>query len=257
MHFKPIDEMSLRQLFSSELGKDLLKMSYIGPVLNESTGNIDDSPDALILDMRKSPYQTKRCEFKFIPKNKNEFAHNGKFDVALVWSIQSPMTKEQLRTELYEQNGCSEVIVLDEISIFHKLPEYIPSNLKKNFSFESEDIKHMILKNKSGISSVIVIYIAAKIYPERFDSDKMLELMMKKFSSVASMQPKGRSNVIGTFIQTKLPLLKRMQGKSYQWNNDFDNVVAGTLLAEWITVNYRQSLPSADEIRSVIDMSYY
>jgi hypothetical protein len=174
-----------------------------------------------------------------------------------MWSIQSPCTKEQLEKELFEQNQCKEIIVLNEISTFHKLPEYSHENISRNFSFEADRIKHIVLKNKSGISSVLVIYIAAKIYPERFDSDKMLDLMIKKFRSVASLPGKGRSNIVGTFIQTKPTLLKRMQGKSYQWNNDFDNVIASGLLAQWITVNYRESLPTADEIRSVIDMSYY
>jgi hypothetical protein len=257
MNFKPIDEMSLRQLFSTDFSKELLRLSYIGPVLNKNTGKIDDSPDALILDMRKSPHQIKRCEFKYAPKSKGDFSHNGNFDIAVMWSIQPPLTRQQLEKELFEQNGCKELVVLDEVSIFHKLPEYTQENIGLNFNFESDAIKQMVLKNRSGIASVLVIYIAAKIYPERFDSDKMLELMVKKFASVASLPGKGRSNVVGTFIQTKLPLLKRMQGKSYQWNNDFDNVVASSLLAEWITINYRQSLPTADEIRTVIDMSYY
>ena len=78
MNFKPIDEMSLRHLFSSEYGKNILGMSYIGPVLDQ-IGKIDPSPDALVLDMRKSPYQVKRCEFKFCPSSLTEFSHNGKY----------------------------------------------------------------------------------------------------------------------------------------------------------------------------------
>ena len=56
MNFKPVDEMSLRQLFSTEYAKEILKFSYIGPALNP-TGGIDPSPDALVLDMRKNPYK--------------------------------------------------------------------------------------------------------------------------------------------------------------------------------------------------------
>ena len=105
MNFKPIDEMSLRQLFSTDFSKELLRLSYIGPVLNKNTGKIDDSPDALILDMRKSPHQIKRCEFKYAPKSKGDFSHNGNFDIAVMWSIQPPLTRQQLEKELFEQNG--------------------------------------------------------------------------------------------------------------------------------------------------------
>lgn len=83
MNFKPVDEMSLRQLFSTEYAKEILGFSYIGPVLNP-TGGIDPSPDALVLDMRKNPYKVMRCEFKYIPQSKDDFAHNGKFDIAIV-----------------------------------------------------------------------------------------------------------------------------------------------------------------------------
>lgn len=52
MYFQPIDEMSLRHLFSSRYAEDILKMSYLGPVLN-SSGTPETSPDCLILDKRK------------------------------------------------------------------------------------------------------------------------------------------------------------------------------------------------------------
>ena len=50
MNFRPIDEMSLRHLFSSQLAKEILNLAYIGPVLDQ-LGKVDTSPDALILDM--------------------------------------------------------------------------------------------------------------------------------------------------------------------------------------------------------------
>ena len=75
MNFKPRDEMSLRQLFSTEYAKQILNLSYLGPILGPD-GKIDPSPDALILDMRKTPYKTLRCEFKFSPKSKDEFSKN-------------------------------------------------------------------------------------------------------------------------------------------------------------------------------------
>lgn len=250
MIFTPIDEMSLRQLFSTEFAKDILRLSYVGPVLDQ-LGKIDPSPDALILDMRKSPYRVKRCEFKFSPSSKDDFAHNGKFDVAVVWSIQSPMTKERLLTELLEQNGCHEVIVLDEVSKLHKLPAYNLENISKNF--DAESLKLQLLKAKSGLPSLFVVYIASKIYPHRFNSDKMLELLVRKFSSVASMQAQGRGNVVSTFIQTNPPLLKKMYLQVYQWNDDFDSVLGNAAIAETILTNYRGELPTENEINDVID----
>lgn len=250
MNFKPIDEMSLRQLFSTEFGKELLGMSYIGPALDQN-GKIDPSPDALVLDMRESPYQVKRCEFKFSPRSKDDFSHNGKFDIAIMWSIQSPLTKGQLQKELLEQNGCYELIVLDEISKFHKLPEYDLTNISRNFQIES--MKDRILTIKLGLPSVIVIYIASKIYPKRFDSEKMYELLLRKFPSVSTIQSKGTGNLIGSFVQTNPPLIKRVYGKSYEWNNDFDPVISSSFISELITVNFRGEIPSDEDIKNMID----
>ena len=253
MNFKPIDEMSLRQLFSTEFGKGLLGLSYIGPVLDQN-GKIDPSPDCLILDMRKSPYQVKRCEFKFSPRSKDDFSHNGKFDIGIMWSIQSPLTKEQLQRELLEQNSCHELIVLDEISSFHGLPDYDLKNINRSFSLES--VKDMILKVKTGLPSTYVLFISSKIYPKRFDSDKMIELLLKKFPNVHHMKPQGRGNLVSSYIQTSPPLLKKMYGKSYEWNSDFDSVTSNSLLSEIITVNFRGELPTEDDIKFVVDSRY-
>lgn len=253
MNFKPIDEMSLRHLFSTDFGKEILRLSYVGPVLDQA-GKIDSSPDALILDMRKSPYQLRRCEFKFSPQNKDEFSHNGKFDIAVMWSLSSPLTREKLQRELYEQNSCAELIILDELSAFHSLPDYDLTQLQRNFNLEA--LKDSILKVKTGLPSIYVIYIAAKIYPKRFDSDKMQDLLLKKFVSVSSMKPQGRGNVVSAFIQTIPPLLRKMYGKSYEWNNDFDSVTSAALLSELITVNFQSELPNQFEMNSIIDNGY-
>jgi hypothetical protein len=231
-------------------------MSYVGPVVNTATGKVDPSPDALILDMRKSPYKIRRCEFKEAPSSSDAFKENGRFDLAVVWSIERPLTKEILEKELLEKHGCTEVVVLEEISAFHKLPEYTIENINRSFDFGSESIKETVLKNRSGIASVYVIYIAAKIYPERFDAEKMLDLLKLKVPKVAEMKNNGNQgsgNIIGTFTQTKPPFIKRMHGKSYQWNDDYDPVVAGSLLTEWIKINFRKEVPTDAEIFSVID----
>jgi len=249
MNFKPIDEMSLRQLFSTEYAKDILGLTYIGPVLDQ-LGKVDPSPDALILDIRKSPYRVKRCEFKFSPRGKEDFSHNGKFDIAVVWSIQSPITKDKLLSDLLEQNGCHEIVVLNEISKLHNLPEYDLKNIQRSFDVES--VKHLILRARNGLPSLIVIYIASQIFPYRFNSEKMIEMLMRKYPSVAAMQSKGRGNVVGTFIQTSPPLLKKMMWQVYQWNEDFDPLIGNAMIAELISLNFQSELPTESEIKEVI-----
>ena len=249
MNFKPIDEMSLRQLFSTEYAKNILGMSYIGPVLDQN-GKIDPSPDALILDMRRNPYQVKRCEFKFCPSSVSEFSHNGKFDVAIMWSISSPLTKATLLKGLLEQNGCHELIAMDEIGEFHSLPEYNISKIIENYNLES--LKSSLLKVKTGLPSIYVLYVASKIFPNRFDSEKILDLLLRKFPSVNAMKPQGRGNVVSAFLQTTPPLIKKMYGKSYEWNGDFDPITSNALLAELIRVHFRGDLPNDFEVQSVI-----
>ena len=120
MHFKPIDEMSLRHLFSSCYAEDILKMSYLGPVLNASN-TPETSPDCLILDKRERRWRIWRCEFKYIPSSGKDFEHNGQFDIAIVWSIPPTLDKQELEEELLSQNDCQEIIALSEHKDFqHK-----------------------------------------------------------------------------------------------------------------------------------------
>ena len=154
MFFKPVDEMSLRQLFSTDYAKSQLLLSYIGPVITPA-GSIDTSPDALILDMRKSPYQTKRCEFKFIPTNKIDFSHNGQFQIAIIWDY--GYDKEQIRKDLLEQNGCSEVIALSEIKAFSSLADYKYETVFKGQLID--DVKKLVVKRDEH--SVVAAFILA------------------------------------------------------------------------------------------------
>jgi len=104
MIFRPSDEMSLRHLFSTSYAQEILRLSYVGPVLNPA-GMIESSPDCIVLDRRKSPFRPLRCEFKFIPLGKEDFAHNGMFDIAIIWNLQKGQTKDQLLNDLLQQNA--------------------------------------------------------------------------------------------------------------------------------------------------------
>src|SRR5229473_4014516 len=90
--FRPSDESSLRHLFSTDYAEEILGLSYVGPVLNPA-GVIESSPDCVVLDRRKSPFHPLRCEFKFIPLGKEDFAHNGMFDIAIIWNVHKDRRK--------------------------------------------------------------------------------------------------------------------------------------------------------------------
>ena len=245
MNFRPIDEMSLRHLFSSQLAKEILNLAYIGPVLDQ-LGKVDTSPDALILDMRKSPYKTLRCEFKFIPNSKEDFSHNGKFDVAVIWAYGN-IPKEKLQADLLQQNGCYEIIALDELKAFHSLPEYNKEAIGLAQDFRG--LKSVILKR--DVASVVTLYMAASIYPKRFDSERVLDYLAKRFPHIKAMPGKAKGNVVGAFIQTNPPLLEWVFSKNYQWINGYDSLVSSVYLAELIQTNFRVDLPTADDLKFI------
>ena len=245
MNFRPIDEMSLRHLFSSQLAKEILNLAYIGPVLDQ-LGKVDTSPDALILDMRKSPYKTLRCEFKFIPNSKEDFSHNGKFDVAVIWAYGN-IPKEKLQADLLQQNGCYEIIALDELKAFHSLPEYNKEAIGLTQDFRG--LKSVILKR--DVASVVALYMAASIYPKRFDSERVLDYLAKRFPHIKAMPGKAKGNVVGAFIQTNPPLLEWVFSKNYQWINGYDSLVSSVYLAELIQTNFRVDLPTADDLKFI------
>ena len=245
MNFRPIDEMSLRHLFSTQLAKEILNLAYIGPVLDQ-LGKVDTSPDALILDMRKSPYKVLRCEFKFVPNSKEDFSHNGKFDVAVIWAFGN-ISKEKLQADLLEQNGCYEIIALDELKAFHGLPSYSKEAIALAQDFRG--LKSVILKR--DIASVVALYMAASVYPKRIDSEKMIDYLAKRFAHVKAMPGKAKGNIVGAFIQTNPPLIELVFSKNYQWISDYDSLVASVYLAELIQVNFRVDLPTADDLKFI------
>jgi hypothetical protein len=246
MIFRPIDEMSLRHLFSSAFAQEVLRLSYIGPVLND-TGVMESSPDGMILDMRSSPFRPLRCEFKHKLQGKEDFSHNGSFDVAVVWSLPPTETKEHLLHDLLAQNGCSELIVLSEFKEFRDLPTYSRESLSR---LGSVDLVRSKALNAEEYA-VFALYIAARIFPDKFHMDHILALLTSRFPKVKKMQAKGRSNAVSAFIQTKPPLITRMHGKYYRWTSEFDSVIAARELAEVILLNFGGHLPSTEDLADV------
>ncbi|MGC8660760.1 MAG: hypothetical protein ACP5U1_16985, partial [Desulfomonilaceae bacterium] len=199
MMFKPIDEISLRHLFSTREAEELLGLKYLGPVLN-AFGNVETSPDCLILDKRRSPFKLRRCEFKFMPTSASDFLHNGKFGTAIIWTLPNGFLKEKLEVELLEQNGCFEVIVMDEIKAFYELKDY---NLESLRSIGNVEVVIDLVKKRESLPSVVALYLAAKLYPRPFRMDRMVGYLNRRFPEVKDMAERGKANVVSAFIQTK------------------------------------------------------
>jgi len=186
-----------------------------------------------------------------MPSSKNDFLHNGQFEIAIIWSLPQGRSKDQLSAELHRQNNCSEVIVLEELKAFQDLPIYTRDSLSKLGDSDSDIIRNLALKR--SLPSVFGLCMAAGLYPHNFQMDRMVEFLSKRFSEVRKMQPKGRSNVISAFIQTKPPLLTFRHGKSYRWAAEFDSVIAAAELTELIAGNFDAVPPSGEELKAVRD----
>jgi len=203
----------------------------------------------MILDMRTHPFKPLRCEFKFIPPGKEDFKHNGRFDVAIVWSLPPGLSKYKLLSELLEQNGCAEIVVLKDLKAFQELPKYTNDFLSELGS--THIIRKLALKR--DFPSVFALCIAARLYPEKFQMDRMVELLTSRFPAIKKMQPRGRANVVSAFIQTKPPLLTRMHGNWYRWTSEIDSVSAAAELRELIIENFGERAPSSEDLTVVRD----
>jgi len=246
--FRPSDENSLRHLFSSRYAEEILGLAYLGPVLNPA-GAIESSPDCLIIDRRKSPFRPLRCEFKFIPAaGKEDFAHNGMFDIAIVWALPKGHGRDDLLKDLLQQNGCSELIVLEEdFKALRDLPVYSAQSISQ--LGDTQIIREIAIYMK--LPAVFGLCMAAQLYPDKFDREKMVNFLSKRFSEVKKMQPKGRANVISAFLQTKPPLITHMHGSVYRWTNEFDSVTAANELMQLITSNFESQVPTKDDLSEV------
>jgi len=248
MHFQPIDENSLRHLFSSSYAEDILKMSYYGPIVNES-GEIETSPDCLILDRRKKQLRTRRCEFKYTAHGKGDFVQNGNFDIAIIWSISRSLTKQSLLEDLSNQNGCQEIIILSERKAFRNLEKYPVADPKRLNGIE--ELRRVILSRNIKYPTVFVAFIAAKIYPEKFEMHKVVNILSNRFTEVKEMRPQGRANVVSALLQTKPPLIRIMHGRIYCWKDSINAHLAVKEMEEIIRTRFSRDIPSSDIIDSL------
>lgn len=249
MMFQPKDEMALRQLFSTEYAQENLGLSYVGPVLS-ATGEIQDSPDCVILDRRKRPFRPLRCEFKFIPQGKEDFAANGIFDIAIVWDLPQGHTKEALLKGLLEQNNCSDLIVLKQEKAFWDLPIYTPDSISKLGSVGI--VRELIMRRGMKAPTVFALCMAARLFPQKFSLERIIDFLRKRFPEVERMQAKGRANVVTAALQTRPPLLQKMLGSTYRWTSEIDNEAAAAELTALLKADQAQ-VPTTDDLKGLAD----
>lgn len=249
MLYQPRDEMALRHLFSTRFSEEQLRMRYVGPVLNASD-QVETSPDALILDMRVSPYKLRRCEFKYEPASATGFAHNGTFSMAVTWSLPSGVEKAKLLERLRAQNGCQELVVLSEYRCFRELPEYHYG--AADGILELEGLREAVLHRDRTYPMVYSLALACLCSPQKFRVDKMTRLLSERFQEVRDAKPKGRTNYALVFTQTKPPFVEHMHGRSYRWIPSVDPTAAFQSLSQIIQERFAEQPPSELEVRLVI-----
>lgn len=247
MRYQPVEESSLRHLFSSCFAEESLKLTYLGPVLN-AAGRIEDSPDCLVLDRRRRKPEILRCEFKYSPTSAKEFEHNGRFDLAIVWKLAAPLTKKELGDKLSAQNGCREVIILSESKEFAGLKPY--ENPRSEEFNGLEDLRRVILQ-RDKYSAVYCAFIAASIYPKKFRLGKMLEHLSSRFEDVRNMRKKGKANAVTQWLQTKPPLIRKMHGAFYRWTDEINSGIAVKEMLEIIHTNFAETPPSPQEVEEI------
>lgn len=252
MYFQPIDEMALRHLFSSKYGEDVLQMVYLGPVLT-SSGRIADSPDCLILDRSEKRWEILRCEFKHHPSTKKDFVDNGQFDIAVVWKILSPLDKQTLLDELRIQNGCRKILVLSEEPAFINTEEYrVPEASEFNGVDEVERVILVGVKGNTAYQTTFAAFIAAKIYPETFELEKMVSNLSNRFPEVKRMLPKGRANVVTKLRQTKPLLIEHMHAGTYRWTSAINANQATQVIERLIRTKFGREVPGSEDINPFI-----
>jgi hypothetical protein len=201
----------------------------------------------MILDMRSHPFRPRRCEFKFIPLGKEDFGHNGLFETAIVWALPAGISKDQLLADLLQQNGCAELVVLQESKAFYDLPAYTSDSLTK--LPQSNIVKEIAIKKE--LPAVFALCMSARLYPDKFNMDRMVGFLSKRFPEVKKMQPRGRANVVSAFIQTKPPLISLMHGKMYRWTSEIDSVSAAAELTELLVENFGAEAPTKYDLEAV------
>jgi hypothetical protein len=101
---------------------------------------------------------------------------------------------------------------------------------------------------RHGYAAAFCAYIAASIFPLKFEMSKMVEVLSDKFPHMRHMQPRGRANVVSGLMQTKPSLIEKMHGRFYRWNDELRSYSAQQALEEVIRTRFAQEIPSKELI---------
>ena len=238
MHYKPVDEDSLRHLFSSEFAEKSIKVSYLGPVLN--AGVIQNSPDCLVIDRRTIPFTIKRCEFKFEPTNINQFAYNGQFELAIIWGVGPGLTIPALQAGLLQQNGCNDIIALNQIIEFQNLPNYIlptPPDIQN-----LDDLNDILIQSR--FETVYTAYCFARAYPDQLDLNKIKIHLRQNFHVFAQTALQGQHNAIICLKNRLNPIIELTHQHYYRWYNQRNVNLAIPIIENVIINNFHRALPN-------------
>ena len=249
MLIKPIDEQTTRNLFSKEACEKITGLTFIQSV-TDPKGKIVNSPDGWLIDKRSPNYKLLKCEFKFMPSCWQDYKHNGQFDISVVWKIHPSTTREKLLMELEKKNSCNEIIVLSEYREFAALPSFITGekiNVEQLIAID--DMGRLLLRKEK--EAAYITYIAASIYPKNFIMDKMINLLVRNFSRIEDIQPKGRAGIVTALLQTKPQLIKHMFGKEYKWNDEIDSKLALAIISELFVNNFEIQFPTEKDLNYV------
>ncbi|MCK9400678.1 MAG: hypothetical protein M0Q51_11890 [Bacteroidales bacterium] len=238
MNFKPIEEFSLRHLFSSELGESVLNMSYLGPVMN---GQIPQtSPDCLVIDRNTQPFSIKRCEFKFKPSSVGEFAMNGQFQLAIIWDLGQGLDLHALEVGLLQQNGCQQIKVLNQIIEFNQLPDYqVPdAHAVQNL----QDLERILINN--SFETNYVAYLFAHAYPQELNLKRIKDHLRQNFPAFAALPARGQHNQIINLWNRGNPIIRRTHGEYYRWHEGRNVELAKPIISIVILRNFGRALPN-------------
>ena len=130
---------------------------------------------------------------------------------------------------------------------FSDLPVYSSESIAK--TTDSSIVKVIAIRREEP--SVFALCMAARLYPDKFNIDRMVAFLCAKYSAVKKMQPHGRSNVISLYMQTKPPLITFMHGKMYRWTSEIDNVTGAAELSELLTANFGVEAPTKEDLKAV------
>lgn len=230
--FKPINEVALEHLVSHPEVQKRLKLRYVGSVINE-TGDWLPSPDCFMVDENDNN-RLVRCEFKKSPSTYLEFKDNGKFEIAIIWSLANTnVSLATFKRQLEDQNRCEKIIVLTDDQWFRDLPDYTMAEInktlniagKKFVSKKDELIKK--IRNFKRHESIYTAYVASKLYPDGVNTDRLIVQVREAFQLPVNADRKADGNIYNALTWVKPPMLIKKNRGNFIWN-EYYNVENGT-----------------------------